>query len=120
MLAEQIDCGQSLERGHVAGAGHHDVGLSVLISAGPRPDSNSIGAVLDGSFHVEPLQSRLFARHDHVDVIPAAQAVIGHRKKRVGVGRQIDANDVRFLVHHKINEPGVLVTESVVVLPPDV
>ena len=74
----------------------------------------------DGVVHVEPLQRRLLAGDDHVDVLPAAQAVVGHRQQRVGVRRQVDPDDVGLLVHHVVDEARVLVGEAVVVLPPDV
>ena len=76
--------------------------------------------MLDRLVHRQPLRSRLLAGDDDVDVVAAAQAVIGHRQQRVGVRRQIDADDLRFLVHDVIDEAGVLVAESVVILPPDV
>jgi hypothetical protein len=41
-------------------------------------------------------------------------------QQAVGIGRRIDPHDVRLLVHDHIDEAGILVTESVVVLPPDV
>ena len=78
------------------------------------------GAVLDGRVHVEPLQRGLLAGDDDVDVVAAAQAVVGHREQRVGVRRQIDADDLGLLVDHVIDEARVLVAEAVVVLPPDV
>ena len=120
ILAQQVNRSQSLKRGDVTGAGNDHVGLAVLIGTGPIPDSDASGAVLDGSLHLEPLQGRLLSRDDYIDVMPAAQAVIGHGKQGVGIGRQIDAHDIRFLVHHKIDEAGVLMAEAVVVLPPDV
>ena len=36
-----------------------------------------------------------FARHDDIDVVSAAQAMVEHRQEAVGVWRQINANDVR-------------------------
>ena len=80
MLAEDVDRGQRLERGHVAAAGHHHVGLAALVVAGPLPDADAGGAVLDGRVHVEPLQRGLLAGDDHVDVVAAAQAVVGHAR----------------------------------------
>ena len=40
--------------------------------------------------------------------------------KSVGVGREIDADDVGFFVDDVIDEAGILVAEAVVILPPDV
>jgi len=74
MLAEEADRGQRLQCRHIAGAGHHDVGLSAPVVAGPFPDADPRGAVLDGVVHVEPLRGRLLARDDHVDPVPAALA----------------------------------------------
>ena len=55
-----------------------------------------------------------------VDVVAAAQAVIGHREQAVGVRRQVDADDLGLLVHDVIDEPRILVREPVVVLAPHV
>jgi hypothetical protein len=57
---------------------------------------------------------------DDVDIITATQAVIRDRQQRVGIRRKIDADDIGFLVHDVIDEAGVLMTEPVVILPPDV
>ena len=69
-------------------------------------------------WHVQKLQRRLLSGHDHVDVMAAAQAVVGHRKQRVSVRRQIHAHHIRFLVHHQIHEARILVREAVMVLSP--
>jgi len=42
--------------------------------------------VLDGGVHVQPLGLRLLSGDNHVDVLAAAQAVIGDRKQGVGIG----------------------------------
>ena len=63
---------------------------------------------------------RLLAGDDHVDVVAAAEAVVGDAQERVRVGRQIDPDHLRLLVDHVIDKSGVLVAEPVVVLPPDV
>ena len=118
MLPQQIDRGQGFERRHVAAARHDDIRLAALVVAGPRPDADAGGAMLDGGVHVEPLRRGLFAGHDHVHVVAAAQAVIRHGEQRVRVGRQIDADDFRLLVHDMVDEAGVLMAEAVVVLPP--
>jgi len=41
------------------------------------------------------------------------------RQKTVSVRREVDANDIRALVGHNIEEAGILVREAVVVLPPN-
>ena len=82
VLAEPVYRGQSFECGNIAAAGHHHIRLAAMIVAGPVPDADSGGAMVDRRFHFKPLQGRLLARNDHVDVIPAAQAMIGHREQR--------------------------------------
>jgi hypothetical protein len=54
------------------------------------------------------LQVRLLASHDHIHVVAAAQAMVGHGKKRIGVRRQIDPHHFRLLVHDVIDKSGVL------------
>ena len=110
---------QRLLRRDVAAARHHHVGLAVLVGARPVPDADALGAVDDRLLHVEILQVLLLVGDDDVDVVLAAQAVVGDRKQRVHVRRQIDPRDVRALVHDDIQEAGVLMREAVVVLPPD-
>ena len=55
-----------------------------------------------------------------LDVVAAAQAVVGDGQQAVGVRRQVDAGDLGLLVHHVVDEARVLVGEAVVVLLPDV
>ena len=75
--------------------------------------------MLDGSLHIQPLQFGLLAGYDYIDVVPAAQAMIGHREKAIGIRWQIDANNVGFLVHYVIDEPRILMSKAVMVLAPD-
>ena len=62
----------------------------------------------------------MLAGDDHVHIVARAQAMIGDREQRVGVGRQIHAHDVRLLVDDVIDESRVLMAEPIVVLPPHV
>ena len=73
----------------------------------------------DRLIHVQPLQRRLFAGHDHVHIVAAAQAVIGDGEQRVGIRRKIDAHDLALLGEHVIDESRILVAEAIVILPPD-
>ena len=117
---KKVDRGQSLQRRHVAAAGHHHVGLAAPVVAGPLPDPEPGLAVLDRLVHRQPLGRGLLAGDDDVDVVAAAQAVIGDRQQAVGVGRQVDADDLGLLVDDVVDEPRVLMAEAVVVLAPDV
>ena len=100
VLAQQVDGSQRFQRRDVAAAGHDDVGFAAFVVARPIPDADSGRAMLDRRIHIQILQRGLLAGDDHVHVIPAAQAVIGHREQAVRVGRQIHAHDVRFLIDH--------------------
>ena len=62
----------------------------------------------------------VFARNHHVDVMPAAQAVIKDRQQAVGIGRKVNAHDIGLLVDDVVEETGILVREAVVILLPDV
>ena len=119
LVAQEDDGGESFERGHVAGAGHDDFGIAVVVR-GPLPDAEAGGAVRDGFVDVEPLRRGLLAGDDEVDVVAAAQAVVGDGEQAVGVRRQVDADDVGLLVDDMVDEAGILMGEAVVVLPPDV
>ncbi len=88
MLAYEVDRGQGFEGGDIPTAAHDDVRLAVFLVAGPLPDPGAAGAVQDRLFHRQVLQGWLFPGHDHIDVVPAAQAVVGHREEGVGVGRR--------------------------------
>lgn len=72
-----------------------------------------------GLFHRQPLRAWLLASDDDIDVVAAAQTVIGNGQQRVGIRRQIDTHDFRLLVDDVIDEARILVAEAVVVLAPD-
>src|SRR5581483_2606410 len=98
VAAEVVNGGKRFEGGDVAATGHHDIGFHAAIGAGPLPDTDAGGAMLDGRIHIEVLQGGLFARDDDVDIIPAAQAMIHDREQGVRVGRQVYADDVGLFV----------------------
>ena len=111
VFAQQHHRRQRLQRGHVASASHHNVGLLVagrIFVAGPGPHTGAGRAVAHGSVHVQPLPRRLLAGHDDVDIVAAAQAMVGHRQQAVGIGRQIDTHHIRRLVSHMVYETWVL------------
>ena len=120
VLAQQRRGGQHLERRDVAGAAQHDVGLDAGVAAGPVPRADPARAVQDRVVHRQPVQRGLLAGHHDVDVVAAAQAVVHDRQQRVGVRRQVDADDLGLLVDHVVDEARILVGEAVVVLAPDV
>ena len=111
---------ERLERRHVAGAAEHDVRLAAPVVARPLPDADAARAMGDRVVHRQEVERGLLAGDDHVDVVAAAQAVVGDREQAVRVRRQVDADDLRLLVDDVVDEPRVLMGEAVVVLPPHV
>ena len=116
--AQDVGGGQRLQGRNVPGARQHDVGLTLGV-AGPVPDAEPAGAVRDCRFHVQVGQGGLLAGDDDVDVVAAAQAVIGDRQQRVRVRWQIHPYHLGPLVGDVIDESGILVRRTVMVLTPN-
>ena len=120
MAPEQVHRGQGLEGGHVTAACHDHVGDRARVVRGEVPDADSPGAVHHGVVGGQPVVLGLFAGHDHVDVVAAAEAVIGHGQQAIGVRGEIDTDHRRLLVDDQVDETRVLMGEPVVVLTPHV
>ena len=120
VLPKERGGGEGFEGRHVPRARQDHVGLAAPVVARPLPDPGAGGAVGGRRVHVEVLEGRLLARHDHVDVVPAPEAVPRDREQRVRVRWQIDADDLGLLVDDVVDESRILVREAVVVLTPDV
>ena len=86
MFPQKRGRGQDFEGGNISGASQNYVRFLALIVTGPFPDADTGGAMANGSLHVEPLQFRLLAGHNHIDVVAAAQAMVGHREQGIRVG----------------------------------
>src|SRR4030095_5150090 len=71
---------QSLLRGNVTGASQDDIRLLTLVSARPRPDSDTFRAVFYSGTQIQVLYVFLLIRDDHIYVVHASQAVIGAGK----------------------------------------
>ncbi len=119
MLPKDGNSGENLQRRRIPTTGHHYVRLTVLIVAGPLPDTNTFHAMHHRGFHRQPLRKCVFACNHNIDVVPAAQAMVENRQQTIGVRRQIAAHDIGLLVDNVVEETGVLVREAVVILLPD-
>lgn len=119
MFAQHLHRRQRLERRHISGACQNDVGTIVAIVAGPFPHADPCFAMLNRRLHVQPLCFRMLAGHNYVDLVPAAQAMVGDGQQRVGIGRQVDPDDLGLLVEHMVDEARILVAGAIVVLAPD-
>ncbi len=62
---------------------------------------------------------QLLVGNDHIDVVLASQTVIGHRQQAIDVGWKVNAGDGGTLVQNHVQESGILMRESVVILAPD-
>ena len=122
VLAQQIDRGQALQGGHVTAAGHDHVRLAALVVAGPVPDADAGGAVLD---RLRPW-STTAARPAYGATITlmrsvAAQAALHDAQQRIGIRREVDQNEFGLLRHDRIvDESGALVRIAVMFLAPHV
>jgi hypothetical protein len=61
---------------------------------------------------------RLFVDDDQVDVVFAAQAVVGHGQQAIGVRWQVDARHAALLGQDGVHEARTLMAEAVVVVAP--
>ena len=120
-VAQEVRRGQRLHGRHVAGAGEDHIGLhAVAVIAGPVPDAEPRGAMHVRLLRRQPLRGGLLADDHRVDSIIGRQAVIHDPQQAIGIGRQIDARDIRLLAGEVIDEARILVAETVVILSPDV
>ncbi len=76
--------------------------------------------MLDRGIHIQILERGLLAGDNHVNVVAAAQAMVGDGQQAVCIGRKIDAHDAGFLVDYHVDKARILMAEAVVILPPDV
>nr|POE99400.1 hypothetical protein CFP56_52792 [Quercus suber] len=76
----------------VTTASHYDVWFLVGVRRSPIPDTNALGAMGDGVFHVEILQVDLLVSNNDVHVIRAPEAVIHCRKQTISIRRQVNAD----------------------------
>ena len=60
----------------------------------------------------------LFAGNNHIDIIAASQAVVGHRQKSVRIRGQIDTHNFSLLVDYMIDKSRILMRKAVVILAP--
>ena len=118
MLPQQLGRGKRLDGRHISGTCDNQVRRAILLVPGPWPDADADSAMCDRILHGEPLQRLLLARHNHVDVIPAAQTVVDYREQAVGVRRQVDTHHFRLLVRNVVQKAWVLVRKAVMILLP--
>ena len=111
--------GQRLQCRGLSGAGEDDVRLLSLVVAGPVPDADALGTVLHCLRHGQPLGAGMLRGHDHVHIVPGADAVVEGGQQAVGVRRQIQPDHVRLLVGNMIHEARILMGEAVMILLPD-
>lgn len=97
----------------------HDIRIDARIRRVLFPNRAARDAVLVGFLWTEPGRSRVLAAYEQVDVVATAETVGERRDGAVGVWGQVDARDVVWQVEQRVDQPGVLVTETVVLLAPE-
>src|SRR6185437_6338697 len=120
MLPENGHRSQCLRRWYVTRASHDYVRFATLIVAGPGPDANALSAMLHGGIHAQPLRGRMFSSDDDIHVMPATQTMVHDRQQTIGIRRQVHPDNLGLFIDHVVDEPRVLVGETVVILPPNV
>ena len=106
-------------RSDIACASHHYIRFNSLIVAGRAPDTDASRAVRDRFIHGQVLKVRLLIADDDVDVVLAAQTMVGDRQQRINIWWQIYPRHLGSLVYDNVEKARVLMREAIVVLPPD-
>ena len=105
-ISEKRGCRERFLRRDIARASHHYIRFLSLIVARPAPDTDAPGAVRDRFIHRQVLKVRLLIADDHVDVVLAAQTMVGDRQQEVDIRRQIDPRYLRSFVYDTSRKPG--------------
>jgi hypothetical protein len=119
VLEQEINGSQRLMGADISTRGHDQVGILTSIGRELRPDTNTLGAVLNSSVHREVLQMLLLIGNNNVDIVDRAKTVVHDREQTVSIRRKVDADNLGTLVGNDIKEARILVSETIVVLTPD-
>src|SRR5699024_1611311 len=82
------------------------------------PDTDTLGAVFYSLFHRQPLAAWMFGSNDGIYIIFALDTVIKAGEQTVSIRREIHADNICFLVGNVIQEAGILMSKSIVVMLP--
>lgn len=116
---KEIDGSQHLVCADITARRHDDVGLLASVGTELWPGADSLGAVGDGLIHGKVLQVLLLVGYDRIDVVGGGQAMIHDRKKTVAIWGEIDTDHLGALVRKNIQETRILMSEAIVILPPN-
>src|SRR5699024_10337652 len=86
----------------IAAAGHYQIRLFSAVTAGPLPDSDTLGTVFYSLFHGQPLAAWMFGSHNSVYIVFALDTVIKAGEEAVSIRREIHADNICFLVGNVI------------------
>src|SRR5208283_3334408 len=106
-------------RRYIPRGGEDDIRLATLVVTRPVPNADALGAVLNRGIHIEVLKMQLLVGDDYIYIVFTPEAVIGYRQEAVHIGRKVNPSDGRALVENNVQEAGILVRETVVVLAPN-
>ena len=116
VFAEEGDSGQGFLGWHVTTRCHDDVWFFVFAVGGELPNTSTFGAMGDGVVHIEVLEMILLVSNNDVDIVGAAETVIGDREKAIGVWWKINSNNFGALVGNNVKESRILMGKAIVIL----
>jgi len=119
VLAEECNGSEGFVSRDITTGCEDNVWICALVVACPVPDSNTFCAVLYCFIDVEELEMILLVCNDNIDVVGAAKTVICHREEAVSIRRKIYTDDFGTLVGNYIEETGILMCETVMILSPN-
>jgi len=74
---EESDSCERLVGWYVSAGCHYDIGFLALVIGCPVPDTETLGAVLNGLLHVEELEMVLLIGDDDIYVVGTAKTMVG-------------------------------------------
>jgi hypothetical protein len=119
VLAEKSSGSEGFLGGDITAGSHDEIRLLTVVVGCPIPDSDTLGAVSNGLLHREELEMLLLVCNNDVDVVGGTEAMIHDGEEGVSVRWEVDSDNVGALVGDDIEETGILMGETVVILSPD-
>ena len=118
IVTKDGNCCQRFLGRSITAASQYNIRLLTLIVACPIPDTDTLGTMLNSLLHGQPLMAGMLGCNDNVYIVLASDTVIEAGKQTVCIGGKIHTDNICLLVGNMIQETGILMGKSVVVLLP--
>jgi len=118
-LAEKSGGSKRLLRGDITAGSHDEIRLLTVVVGSKVPDSDTLGAVSNSLIHGKELKMVLLVCNNDVDVVGGTEAMVHDGEKGVSVRWEVDSDNIGALVGDNIEETGILMGETIVILSPD-